>query len=82
MKTGKEARPVLNDVRPQNAKTTSSGSSEPKSEESRTPAIAGLVIVLVLLAVGLWLARELTAASKTQDCVRSGRTNCNVIESK
>jgi hypothetical protein len=36
---------------------------------SRTPAIAGLAI-----------AHELTAASKMQDCVMSGRTNCNVIE--
>lgn len=48
--------------------------------ESRAGAIAGLVIAIVLLAVGIWLARELTAASKLQDCVMSGRTNCNVIE--
>jgi hypothetical protein len=48
--------------------------------ENRTGAIAGLVIAVVLLAVGIWLARDLTAASKLQDCVMSGRTNCNVIE--
>jgi hypothetical protein len=47
---------------------------------SRGPAVAGLIIAAVLLAVGLWLAHELTAASKMQDCVMSGRTNCNVIE--
>ncbi|WP_159009463.1 hypothetical protein [Bradyrhizobium sp. S69] len=47
---------------------------------SRTPAIAGLAIAVVLLVVGLWLAHELTAASKMQDCLMSGRTNCNVIE--
>ena len=29
---------------------------------------------------GLWLAHELTAASKMQDCLMTGRTNCNVIE--
>jgi hypothetical protein len=43
-----------------------------------------LLIAAVMLAVGLWLAHELTAASKTQDCLQdclmSGRTNCNVIE--
>jgi hypothetical protein len=33
----------------------------------------------VLLIVGLWLAHELTATSKMQDCLMSGRTNCNVI---
>jgi hypothetical protein len=48
--------------------------------ENRNGAIAGLVIAIVLLAVGVWLARDLTAASKLQDCVMSGRTNCNVIE--
>jgi hypothetical protein len=47
---------------------------------SRGPAVAGLIIAAVLLAVGLWLAHELTAASKMQDCLMSGRTNCNVIE--
>jgi len=54
--------------------------NEPEPKENRRPAIAGLVIAIVLLAVGLWLARELTAASKMQDCLMSGRTNCNVIQ--
>jgi hypothetical protein len=54
---------------------------EPEDDSgSRTPAIAGLVIAAVLLVAGLWLAHELTAASKIQDCVMSGRTNCKVIE--
>jgi hypothetical protein len=47
---------------------------------SRGPAVAGLIIAVVLLVVGLWLAHELTAASKMQDCLMSGRSNCNVIE--
>ncbi|MEO6841695.1 MAG: hypothetical protein ABI192_13110 [Bradyrhizobium sp.] len=55
----------------------------PKQDDgsgSRAPAIAGLAIAVVLLVVGIWLAHELTAASKMQDCLMSGRTNCNVIE--
>ena len=48
--------------------------------DNRLGAIAGLVIAIVLLAVGIWLARDLSAASKLQDCVMSGRTNCNTIE--
>jgi hypothetical protein len=56
-------------------------SSKPESpRENRIPAMAGLAIAVVLLVVGLWLARELRAASKMQDCLMSGRTNCNVIE--
>jgi hypothetical protein len=54
--------------------------NEPEPKENRRPAIAGLVIAVALLLVGLWLAHELTAASKMQDCLMSGRTNCNVIQ--
>jgi hypothetical protein len=54
--------------------------SEPEEGDNRRGAIAGLIVAVVLLAVGVWLARDLTAASKLQDCVMSGRTNCNVIE--
>jgi hypothetical protein len=53
---------------------------EQDGSESRAPAIAGLAIAVVLLVVGIWLAHELTAASKMQDCLMSGRTNCNAIE--
>jgi hypothetical protein len=52
----------------------------PKAGDSRRGAVAGLLIAILLLAAGIWLAHDLTAASKLQDCVMSGRTNCNVIE--
>jgi len=52
----------------------------PEPRDNRRGAIAGLVIAAVILAVGLWLARDLTSQSKLQDCLMSGRTNCNVIE--
>jgi hypothetical protein len=54
--------------------------SDPDESPNRRGAIAGLLIAVVMLAVGLWLAHDLTAASKMQDCLMSGRTNCNVIE--
>jgi len=52
---------------------------EPDQGGSRRPAIAGLAIAVVLLVAGLWLAHELTAASKLQDCLMSGRSNCAII---
>ena len=52
---------------------------QPERGGNRRPAIAGLAIAVVLLVVGLWLAHELTAASKMQDCLMTGRTNCNII---
>jgi hypothetical protein len=54
--------------------------TDPEPGDNRRGAMVGLVIAAVILAIGLWLARDLTAASKLQDCVMSGRTNCNVIE--
>jgi hypothetical protein len=53
---------------------------EPEQDGSQRRALAGLAIAVVLLVAGLWLAHQLTAASKMQDCLMSGRTNCNVIE--
>ena len=54
--------------------------TDPEQGGNRRAAIAGLAIAVVLLALGLWLAHELTASSKMQDCLMSGRTNCNVID--
>jgi hypothetical protein len=54
--------------------------AEPERGDTRRGAIAGLIIAILLLGAGIWLARDLTKASKMQDCLMSGRTNCNVIE--
>jgi hypothetical protein len=53
--------------------------TDPEQGGNRRGAIAGLAIAVVLLVTGLWLAHELTAASKLQDCLMTGRTNCAVI---
>ena len=55
------------------------GMTDPNQGGNRRGAIAGLLIAVVMLAIGLWLAHDLTAASKMQDCLMSGRTNCAVI---
>jgi hypothetical protein len=66
---------------PKNDRAMPDSKHEPQEpDDNRRGAIVGLVIAVVLLAVGVWLARDLTAASKMQDCVMSGRTNCNIIE--
>jgi hypothetical protein len=54
--------------------------TDPDESGNRRGAIAGLLIAAAMLAGGLWLAHDLTAASKMQDCLMSGRTNCNVIQ--
>jgi hypothetical protein len=44
----------------------------------RGPLVA-LGVVVVLFAVGWFLARELYADGKMEDCLMSGRTNCAPI---
>jgi hypothetical protein len=75
----------MSDPKPESSKAENPKSADPKPRspqprESNTPAVAGLAIAVVLLVVGLWLAHELRAASKMQDCVLSGRTNCTEIQ--
>ena len=78
--SSKAENPKPTNSKPANSKPASSKPRSPQSRESNTPAVAGLAIAAVLLVVGLWLAHELRAASKMQDCVLSGRTNCNEIQ--
>jgi hypothetical protein len=54
----------------------------PNNEDNgnqRGPLVA-LGVVVVLFAVGWFLARELYANGKLEDCLMSGRTNCAPID--
>jgi hypothetical protein len=62
------------------SRETASAMTDPEQGDNRRGAMVGLIIAAALLAFGLWLARDLSTASKMQDCLMSGRTNCNVIE--
>ena len=43
-------------------------------------AMVALGVVVFLFVVGWLLARELYSNGKMEDCLMSGRTNCNTIE--
>jgi len=49
-------------------------------ERSRSAAVAGLVVVLVLVVAALYLVHALQQESRLEDCLMSGRTNCAPIE--
>jgi len=49
-----------------------------ENNNGRGPLVA-LGVVVLLLVVGWFLARELYASSKLEDCLMSGRTNCAPI---
>ncbi|MGH7030300.1 MAG: hypothetical protein ACREEZ_07725 [Stellaceae bacterium] len=56
------------------------GESDRETDERRTAALIGLVIVLALAIAGVVLIRELGQESRLEDCLMSGRTNCAPIE--
>jgi len=72
------AEPASGQPKPAQPKPAQPEPNRPAS--SRRGAIAGLLIAAVMLAFGLWLAHDLGSASRLQDCLMSGRTNCNTIE--
>jgi hypothetical protein len=51
-------------------------SPRPGEPNARRGALAGLVLVLLLVGGGLLLTRVLRGMAQTQDCVLSGRSNC------
>ncbi len=48
--------------------------------DRQTRSLAGLAFSLLLLLVGLYLVEKLAASSQLEDCVLSGRTNCEPID--
>jgi hypothetical protein len=64
---------MTNDHRP-------NGSDDDETARSRALVAAGVIVLL--LVVGLVLARVLWSSAKLQDCVMSGRTNCAPIETR
>ncbi len=44
-----------------------------------TSSLAGLAVILFLAVAGLFLVQRMRANSNLQDCLLSGRTNCEPI---
>jgi hypothetical protein len=54
---------------------------DPDEETDRTTAnIILLVGFLALIGGGIWLANAMIDARKADECISSGRRNCNPIE--
>jgi len=51
-----------------------------ETDDRRTAALMGLVVVLSLAIVGVVLVRDLGAESKLEDCLMQGRANCAPVE--
>ena len=53
---------------------------EQEARDRRAANIFLLVVALVLVGVGVWLANAMIDARRADDCLSSGRRNCNPIE--
>jgi hypothetical protein len=53
-----------------------------KNIDPRRGPLIALGIVVFLFVVGWFLARELYSNSKLEDCLMSGRTNCEPLENQ
>jgi hypothetical protein len=56
------------------------GPDDRNDPSSRRGPLIGLLIVALLFVIGLVLARELYSGAKLEDCLLSGRTNCQPIQ--
>jgi hypothetical protein len=50
------------------------------TEEDRRATLIALAAVVLLGILGYFLAHELSASARLQDCVLSGRSNCAPVE--
>jgi len=53
---------------------------EEEEEDRLTRSLAGLAFTLALVVLGLFLVQRLGQSAKMEDCVVSGRTNCNQVD--
>ena len=53
---------------------------EQEARDRRAANIYLLVAGIVLVGIGVWLANAMIDARQADDCMSSGRRNCNPIE--
>ena len=53
---------------------------EQEARDRRAANIYLLVAGIVLVGIGVWLANAMIDARRADDCMSSGRRNCNPIE--
>lgn len=52
---------------------------EEDAADRQTASLAGVAVTLLLLVVGLFLVQTLEAKVAIEDCLMSGRSNCDVL---
>ncbi len=55
------------------------GENDQEGADRQTASLAGMVVALLLVVVGLFLIHQLHAKALLEDCLLAGRTNCDVM---
>ena len=55
-------------------------SPQQEARDRRAANIFLLVGAVILVAIGVWLANAMVDARRADDCLASGRRNCNPID--
>lgn len=55
------------------------GEDEQAEENRVTSSLAGLVAALLIVVAGLFLLIQLRDKGRIEDCLLSGRTNCDAV---
>ncbi len=55
------------------------GDDDQDGANRQTASLAGLAVALFLVVVGLFLIRQLHTKTMVEDCLMSGRTNCDKV---
>jgi hypothetical protein len=53
---------------------------ETEHPPSRRGPLIALIVVVAIVAAGIWLSQTLRGTSRIQDCVMAGRTNCAPVQ--
>jgi hypothetical protein len=56
-----------------------SDAEEQELANRQTASLAGVAVTLLLIIFGIILVRELHAKASIEDCLMSGRTNCDLV---
>jgi hypothetical protein len=56
-----------------------SDDAEYEAAKRQTAGLIGIVVILLLLIVGLFLVQQLRTDAAIEDCLLSGRRNCDVL---
>lgn len=60
-------------------KTDAEMLEEARESDTRSNALAGLAVVLAVIVVSLFLVKQLGRTAHIEDCLLSGRTNCDML---